>query len=147
MQHFRRFFSELQRINRTMKFIGIISISVCKQHNRCLFSILSRLVLSDIGANLTDGMFNGIYNGSQKHPDDLDIVLQRSWSNGLDKIIVTVGCLNDTEQAAKITENDGMYFDSSSHSMCSPIFNCFSLAPFAYRTIIFYNGMSSNALQ
>lgn len=66
------------------------------------------LFFPDIGANLTDGMFHGIYNGSQKHPDDLDIVLQRSWSNGLQKIIVTVGCLNDTEEAAHITDGDGM---------------------------------------
>lgn len=53
-------------------------------------------------------MFHGIYNGSQKHPDDLDIVLQRAWANGLDKMIVTVGCLKDTDEAVKITEGDGM---------------------------------------
>lgn len=62
----------------------------------------------DIGANLTDGMFQGIYNGSQKHPNDLDIILDRSWANGLDKIIITVGTINDTEDAVKIAQKDGM---------------------------------------
>lgn len=52
-------------------------------------------------------MFQGVYNGSQKHPDDLNIVLERSWANGLDKIIVTVGTLNDTADAVKITQKDG----------------------------------------
>lgn len=53
-------------------------------------------------------MFRGVYNGSQKHPDDLDIVLERSWSTGLEKIIITVGTITDTEDAAKIAQKDGM---------------------------------------
>lgn len=91
-------------------------------------------------------MFNGIYNGSQKHPDDLDIVLQRSWANGLDKIIVTVGCLNDTEQAAKLTDGDGMYFIYIPMYTFDSLFFFFLLF-FIRRSIIFHNGMSSNTLQ
>lgn len=63
----------------------------------------------DIGANLTDGMFQGIYGGSRKHPDDLDIVLDRSWSNGLEKIIVTVGTITDIDDAVKLTQKDGNF--------------------------------------
>lgn len=53
-------------------------------------------------------MFQGIYNGSQKHPNDLDIVLNRSWCNGLEKIIITVGTITDTEDAAKLAQKDGI---------------------------------------
>lgn len=62
---------------------------------------------ADIGANLTDGMFEGIYNGSQKHPNDLDVVLDRSWQTGLQKIIITVGTIKDSDAAAKLAAKDG----------------------------------------
>lgn len=45
----------------------------------------------DIGANLTDSMFSGFYNGSQKHQADLNQVLSRAFQAGLEKIIVTAG--------------------------------------------------------
>ncbi|VDK35252.1 unnamed protein product [Taenia asiatica] len=45
----------------------------------------------DIGANLTDSMFSGIYNGSQKHAPDLDHVLSRAFNLGMERIIVTAG--------------------------------------------------------
>lgn len=32
-------------------------------------------------------MFRGIYNGSQKHVDDLQEVLKRAAANGLDKVM------------------------------------------------------------
>lgn len=38
---------------------------------------------------MLDSMFMGRYNGSDKHPPDLDSVLDRAWSAGLEKIIVT----------------------------------------------------------
>ncbi|KAG0417251.1 hypothetical protein HPB47_005752 [Ixodes persulcatus] len=49
----------------------------------------ARRRLIDIGANLTDPMFRGIYNGSQKHVDDLQEVLKRAAANGLDKTCCT----------------------------------------------------------
>lgn len=87
-----------------MKFIGE---SYCRYYiftrcrNKCFLKFL------DIGANLTDEMFQGIYNGSQKHPSDLDIVLDRSWKSGLDKIIITVGCLSDRQGSIDIAAKDG----------------------------------------
>ncbi|KAG8034789.1 hypothetical protein G9C98_007865 [Cotesia typhae] len=50
----------------------------------------------DIGANLLDPMYQGIYNGSQKHHPDLEVVLQRSWENNLSRIIITAGSLDET---------------------------------------------------
>lgn len=52
-------------------------------------------------------MFQGIYNGSQKHPSDLDVVLERCWSAGLQKIIITVGSIADRKQAVDIAQKDG----------------------------------------
>ncbi|GAM16927.1 hypothetical protein SAMD00019534_001020, partial [Acytostelium subglobosum LB1] len=56
----------------------------------------------DIGVNLTDDMYQGMYHGKQKHQADLPKVLQRSWDNGLDKIIITSGRLSEVQQALNI---------------------------------------------
>lgn len=56
-------------------------------------------------------MFQGIYNGSQKHPNDLDIVLNRAWTSGLDKIIVTVGSVSDHVDAIKLVQKDGNFLE------------------------------------
>ena len=48
-----------------------------------------RLVCADIGANLTDGMFKGSYNGKVQHPPDLDAVLQRAWAAGTEARTLT----------------------------------------------------------
>ncbi|KAK8803299.1 hypothetical protein WA158_000993 [Blastocystis sp. Blastoise] len=45
----------------------------------------------DIGANLTDPVFRGIYRSEQKHPDDFKLMLDRSKSCGIDKMIITAG--------------------------------------------------------
>lgn len=48
------------------------------------------LGLIDVGANLTDGMFQGVYHGKQRHESDFDLVLQRAFGGGdLSQIIVT----------------------------------------------------------
>ncbi|XP_055837070.1 deoxyribonuclease TATDN1 [Episyrphus balteatus] len=64
----------------------------------------------DIGANLTDSMFQGIYGNSKKHEADLDIVLKRSWEQGLDKIIITVGTLNEADAALQLAQKDDRLF-------------------------------------
>ena len=47
----------------------------------------------DIGTNLTDTMYSGEYNGSSKHPPDLDAVLERAKNAGVVKMMVTGGNL------------------------------------------------------
>lgn len=61
---------------------------------------------ADIGANLTDGMYQGEYHGSKKHSPDLGDVLERSWSAGLTHIIVTGGSLEDAANAIKMANTD-----------------------------------------
>ncbi|EFA06484.1 deoxyribonuclease TATDN1 [Tribolium castaneum] len=64
----------------------------------------------DIGANLTDLMYSGVYNGSSKHVPDLGQVLKRSWDAGLEKIIITGGNLDESRKALKIAESDERLF-------------------------------------
>ncbi|XP_068896172.1 deoxyribonuclease TATDN1 isoform X2 [Tenebrio molitor] len=64
----------------------------------------------DIGANLTDAMYSGIYNGTRKHEGDLQQVLQRSWSAGLKKIIITGGNLKESQMALSLATNDERLF-------------------------------------
>lgn len=58
----------------------------------------------DIGANLTDPMFRGIYHGSKKHRDDFEDMMQRSCKHGVDKMIITGGSLGDSKQALEIAK-------------------------------------------
>lgn len=92
----------LKQLRPVMKFIGKSKfVSRYRLRNNSLNSY------ADIGANLTDGMFQGIYNGNQKHTSDLDVVLERSWATGLEKIIITVGTISDTKDAMEIAQKDG----------------------------------------
>lgn len=60
----------------------------------------------DIGANLTDPMYQGIYYGSQKHQPDLDKVLERCWDNNLSRIIITAGNMKECKKALEIAKTD-----------------------------------------
>lgn len=71
----------------------------------------------DIGANLTDPMFRGIYGGTQKHTNDLNLVLERAWKQGVEKMIITVGTLNEADEALKLAKTNG----KSSYIQCSSI--------------------------
>jgi TatD DNase family protein len=55
----------------------------------------------DIGANLLDPMYSGIYHGKDEpyHPHDLENVLERAWKAGVEKILVTAGTLGEAEKA------------------------------------------------
>lgn len=56
----------------------------------------------DIGANLLDPMFQGLYRGKMKHPADLDAVLDRAGEAGVRRIIVTAGSLSETSAALEL---------------------------------------------
>ncbi|XP_076763485.1 deoxyribonuclease TATDN1 [Xylocopa sonorina] len=66
----------------------------------------------DIGANLTDPMYQGVYHGSQKHQPDLDKVLERSWNNNLSKIIITAGNIEESKKALEIARTDERLFST-----------------------------------
>ena len=56
---------------------------------------LSSTGLIDIGINLLDDMFCGIYNGKQRHSNDIRAVLQRAKDKNVEKMIVTLGQLDE----------------------------------------------------
>lgn len=58
--------------------------------------------LVDIGANLTDPMFKGIYRSSQKHQDDFEAMMKRAFDSGVEKMIITGGSLEDSKLAADL---------------------------------------------
>ena len=60
----------------------------------------------DIGANLLDSKYQGIYYGKQRHTPDLDKVLNRAWQNNLDRIILTAGTLEEAKEALKLSRTD-----------------------------------------
>ena len=52
-------------------------------------------------------MYQGHYNGSQKHQPDLEAVLQRSWKNGIEKIMITGTSLKDSREGIELAKTDG----------------------------------------
>ncbi|EFA82111.1 deoxyribonuclease [Heterostelium album PN500] len=71
----------------------------------------------DIGVNLTDDMYQGIYHGKAKHQADLQIVLERAWNNGLEKIMITSGRIEEVKQSLSIIEQ----YDNKSNRLFTTI--------------------------
>ncbi|KAJ3298516.1 TatD DNase [Borealophlyctis nickersoniae] len=64
----------------------------------------------DIGVNLTDSMFRGVYRGKIVHKDDLASVVQRARDAGVNKMLVTAGNLEEAEKAFELAgQYDGCY--------------------------------------
>uniref|UniRef100_A0A6B2L708 AMP-activated protein kinase glycogen-binding domain-containing protein n=1 Tax=Arcella intermedia TaxID=1963864 RepID=A0A6B2L708_9EUKA len=64
----------------------------------------------DIGANMVDPMFEGIYNSKQAHSNDLQQVLERARKVGLKEIIITSGSLQDLKRALELCNlEEGLY--------------------------------------
>ncbi|XP_038211153.1 putative deoxyribonuclease TATDN1 [Zerene cesonia] len=66
----------------------------------------------DIGANLTDDMYQGVYHGSKKHEPDLNNILDRAWSGGMCKMIITGGNLADSRKALELARTDSRLFST-----------------------------------
>ena len=63
---------------------------------------LSQLKFIDIGANLLDDMFSGVYNEKQRHEADLPFVVDRAKSCGLERVICTAGTSEDSARALRL---------------------------------------------
>ncbi|KAF9315139.1 TatD DNase [Podila horticola] len=66
--------------------------------------------LIDIGINLTDPMFRGIYRGKRLHADDFVQVMQRARRAGVVRMIVTAVNLKGCRRALDLARNDDELF-------------------------------------
>lgn len=62
------------------------------------------LKYADIGINLGDPVFRGIYHGKQSHEDDLEDVIQRALDAGCVKMMITGSNLIESEHAVNISK-------------------------------------------
>lgn len=59
----------------------------------------NRLKFCDVGFNLVDEMYMGLYRGKQFHPEDIDTVLHRGYNSGVNKSIITGCTVAESEKA------------------------------------------------
>ncbi|KAI0438085.1 TatD family hydrolase [Xylaria telfairii] len=74
----------------------------------------------DIGINLADPIFRGVYNGKERHPDDLPAVVSRAQQVGCHKLIITGSDFASSKRALEIAkEYPGIVYTTAGIHPCS----------------------------
>ncbi|KAM3431622.1 hypothetical protein MY4824_007043 [Beauveria thailandica] len=78
----------------------------------------------DIGINLADRVYRGSYRGHQKHPDDLQAVVDRAKQVGCTKLLVTGSDWHSIKDAADLAQDypGSVYYTAGIHPCSSSIF-------------------------
>ncbi|KAI9308073.1 hypothetical protein BJ944DRAFT_246878 [Cunninghamella echinulata] len=90
----------------------------------------------DIGINLIDPMFRGVYREKQAHPDDFELVIERAKKANVEKMIITGTNLAESKEAidliSKPEYNGYLYSTVGCHpTRCSEFVN-YEKGPEAY---------------
>ncbi|KAI0413441.1 TatD family hydrolase [Xylaria grammica] len=74
----------------------------------------------DIGINLADPIFRGVYHGKERHPDDLQAVVSRAQEVGCHKLIITGSDFTSSRHALDIAkEYPGIVYTTAGIHPCS----------------------------
>lgn len=76
----------------------------------------------DVGVNFSDGMFKGFYHGSssQKHPEDIEKVIERSKLFNIKKMLITASSLKESEEHIELCEQHrGSFFSTVGVHPCT----------------------------
>jgi hypothetical protein len=69
------------------------------------FKTLLKTSHEQVGINLGDPVFRGIYHGKRAHEDDFEDVLQRAKDIGVEKLMVTGSDLHESMHAIQIARD------------------------------------------
>lgn len=95
------------------KLVNVFGLLSFYHHSLLQSFPQSRMKYIDIGANLKDDMYQGIYSSkNKKHEPDVEHVLMRAWTAGLDKIIITGTNLDDSRSSLKLAQSDDRLFST-----------------------------------
>ena len=80
----------------------------------------NRLRFADVGINLTDSTYRGIYHGKQAHEEDIKNVIQRAVDIGCVKFMVTGSDLEESRKAVALAqEHKGLCYATVGVHPCS----------------------------
>ncbi|KAL8278945.1 hypothetical protein RQP46_008614 [Phenoliferia psychrophenolica] len=89
--------------------------------------------LIDIGSNLSDPVFRGVYRGKRGHPDDWADIVQRARNAGVVGQILTGDCLAGAKESLELAKDqDGLFVTVGCHPCRADEFESFVGGPEAY---------------
>lgn len=69
----------------------------------------------DVGINLLDGMFKGVYHGKRCHPSDFAQVMERARKFHVSQMIITAGMQEECVEAAELARELGAFCTMGTH--------------------------------